>query len=174
MSRVEICCTGKGQSMLEGKVALVTGAGRGIGREIALQLAQHGAKVVVNYRGNKAKVDELIEVIKHAGGEAIAAKADISKEDDAKELINVAVKQYERLDILVNNAGITKDGLLIRMSEEDFDKVIDTNLKGAFFCLKYGAAVMLKQRTGKIINISSIVGVTGNIGQINYSASKAG
>ena len=118
--------------MLEGKVALVTGAGRGIGREIALQLAQHGAKVVVNYRGNKAKVDELIEVIKHAGGEAIAAKADISKEDDAKELINVAVKQYERLDILVNNAGITKDGLLIRMSEEDLIKSLTQILKCIF------------------------------------------
>lgn len=160
--------------MLKGKVALVTGAGRGIGKEIALQLASHGAKLIVNYRGNEAQANEIVKEIKDAGGEAIALKADISKENEAKELINQAIEQYERLDILVNNAGITKDGLLIRMSEADFDQVINVNLKGSFFCLKHAALVMLKQRAGKIINIASIVGIMGNIGQINYAASKAG
>ena len=160
--------------MLKGKVALVTGAGRGIGKEIALQLASHGAKLIVNYRGNEAQANEIVKEIKDAGGEAIALKADISKENEAKELINQAIEQYERLDILVNNAGITKDGLLIRMSEADFDQVINVNLKGSFYCLKHAALVMLKQRAGKIINIASIVGIMGNIGQINYAASKAG
>ena len=160
--------------MLKGKVALVTGAGRGIGKEIALQLASHGAKLIVNYRGNEAQANEIVKEIKDAGGEAIALKADISKENEAKELINQAIEQYERLDILVNNAGITKDGLLIRMSEADFDQVINVNLKGSFYCLKHHSLVMLKQRAGKIINIASIVGIMGNIGQINYATSKAG
>ncbi len=161
-------------NMLKGKVALVTGAGKGIGKEIALELAACGAKVIVNFRSNEAQAREVIETIINAGGEAVAAKADISVEDEAKGLIETAIKHYNRLDILVNNAGITKDGLLIRMSQEDFDKVIDINLKGTFFCLKHASAIMLKQRRGKIINIASVVGVTGNIGQINYAASKAG
>jgi 3-oxoacyl-[acyl-carrier protein] reductase len=160
--------------MLKGKVAVITGAGRGIGKAIALQFAEYGSKVVVNYRSSVTQVEELITAIQEAGGEAIAVQADISKEEDAKRLIEEAVKQFGRLDVLVNNAGITKDNLLMRMSEQDFDSVIDTNLKGTFFCTKYAATIMLKQRSGKIINISSVVGLTGNIGQANYAASKAG
>ena len=160
--------------MLKGKIAVITGAGRGIGKAIALQFAQHGAKVVLNYRNSLSQVEELLETIKNLGGEAIAVKADISKEEEAKYLIEEAVKKYEKLDILVNNAGINKDNLLMRMTEEEFDVVMDINLKGTFFCMKHAAKVMLKQRSGKIINISSVVGLTGNIGQVNYAASKAG
>lgn len=160
--------------MLKGKIAVVTGAGRGIGRAIALQFAEYGAKVVVNYRSSLTQVDELLLAIKAAGGEAIAIQADISREDQAKALIEAAVKKYGRLDILINNAGITKDNLLMRMTEEEFDSVLNTNLKGTFFCTKYASMVMLKQKSGKIINISSVVGITGNAGQANYAASKAG
>lgn len=160
--------------MLKGKVAVITGAGRGIGKAIALQFAENGSKVVVNYRSSVTQVEEVINIIKSAGGEAIAVQADISREEDAKRLIEEAVKQFGRLDVLVNNAGITKDNLLMRMTEQDFDSVIDTNLKGTFFCTKYAATVMLKQRSGKIINISSVVGIIGNVGQANYAASKAG
>lgn len=160
--------------MLNGKIAVVTGAGKGIGRAIALQLIEAGAKVVINYRSSTAQVEELLTEIEQVGGEAIAVQADISKEEEAKALINTAVKQFGRLDILVNNAGITKDNLLMRISEMDFDRVIDTNLKGTFFCMKHAATVMLKQRCGRIINMSSVVGITGNIGQANYAASKAG
>jgi 3-oxoacyl-[acyl-carrier protein] reductase len=119
-------------------------------------------------------VEELLDIIKSSGGEAIAVKADISNEEEAKNLIVEAVKEFKTLDILVNNAGINKDNLLIRMSEEEFDSVIDINLKGTFFCMKHAAKVMLKQRFGKIINISSVVGIAGNMGQANYAASKAG
>lgn len=160
--------------MLNGKVAIITGAGRGIGRAIALQFAQYGAMVVINYRNSISQVEELLEIIKNAGGEAIAVQADISNGGEAKKLIDEAVKQYGKVDILVNNAGITKDNLIMRMSEEDFNSVVDINLKGTFFCMKHAASVMLKQRSGKIINISSVVGITGNIGQTNYAASKAG
>jgi 3-oxoacyl-[acyl-carrier protein] reductase len=160
--------------MLDGKVAVITGAGRGIGRAIALQFAEYGARVVINYRSSIAQVEELLAIIKNAGGDAVAVQADISKEEDAKKLITEAIKQYGRLDILVNNAGITKDNLLMRMSEADFGDVVDTNLKGTFYCMKHASAIMLKQKAGKIINISSVVGITGNIGQVNYSASKAG
>ena len=160
--------------MLRGKIAVITGAGRGIGRAIALQFAGYGAKVVVNYRNSIAQVEELLAEIKNAGGEAIAVRADVSLEEEAKALLDGAVEQYGRVDILVNNAGITRDNLLMRMSEEEFDSVMNINLKGTFFCLKYAAAIMLKQRSGKIINISSVVGVTGNAGQTNYAASKAG
>ena len=160
--------------MLNGKVAVITGAGRGIGRAIALQFAEYGAKVVVNYRSSVAQVEELLASIQNAGGEAIAIQADVSREEEAKKLIDEAVKHFGRVDVLVNNAGITKDNLVMRMSEEDFDSVIDVNLKGTFFCMKHAATVMLKQKQGKIINISSVVGLTGNIGQANYAASKAG
>lgn len=160
--------------MLRGKSAVITGAGRGIGRAIALQFAEYGAKVVINYRKSIAQVEELLQAIKDSGGEAIAVKADISKEEEAKNLIEEAVRKYDKLDILVNNAGINMDNLLMRMTEEEFDAVLDTNLKGTFFCMKHGAKVMLKQRFGKIINISSVVGIAGNIGQVNYAASKAG
>jgi 3-oxoacyl-[acyl-carrier protein] reductase len=160
--------------MLNGKVAVVTGAGRGIGREIALLFAQKGAKVVVNYRSSKASVEDLLQAIEALGGEAIAVQADISKDSGAKFLMETTIEQLGRLDILVNNAGINKDNLLIRMSEEDFNRVIDTNLKGTFLCTKYASKAMLKQKSGRIINISSVVGIAGNIGQANYSASKAG
>ncbi|NLP15719.1 MAG: 3-oxoacyl-[acyl-carrier-protein] reductase [Clostridiales bacterium] len=160
--------------MLRGKTAIITGAGRGIGRAIALQFVKYGARVVLNYRNSIAQVEELLKIIREADGEAIAVKADISKEEEAKHLIAEAVKEYIKLDILVNNAGITKDNLLMRMSEEEFDSVIDINLKGTFFCMKHAASVMLRQRFGKIINISSVVGICGNIGQVNYAASKAG
>lgn len=160
--------------MLNGKVAVITGAGRGIGRAIALQFAEYGAKVVINYRNSISQVEELLTIIKNAGGEAIAIQADISVNAEAKMLIEEAVKHFGRLDILVNNAGITKDGLLLRMSEEDFSSVVDINLKGTFFCMRHAANVMLKQRSGKIINLSSVVGLAGNIGQTNYAASKAG
>lgn len=160
--------------MLKGKIVVITGAGRGIGKAIALQFAQCGAKVVLNYRNSLSQVEELLQTIKKLGGEAIAVKADISKEEEARYLIDEAVKKYEKLDILVNNAGINKDNLLMRMTEEEFDVVMDINLKGTFFCMKHAAKVMLKQRSGKIINISSVVGLAGNIGQVNYAASKAG
>ncbi len=160
--------------MLNGKVAVITGAGRGIGRAIALQFAQYGAKVVINYRSSITQVEELLASIKNSGGEAIAIQADISKEDEAKRLIEESVKHFGRLDVLVNNAGITKDNLLMRMTEAEFCGVVDINLKGTFYCTKYAATVMLKQKCGKIINISSVVGITGNIGQANYAASKAG
>ncbi len=160
--------------MLNGKVAVITGAGRGIGRAIALQFAQYGSKVVVNYRNSLAQIEELLTSIQNSGGEAIAIQADVSREEEARKLIEEAVKHYGRVDVLVNNAGITKDNLLMRMSEADFDHVIDVNLKGTFFCMKHAATVMLKQKQGKIINISSVVGLTGNIGQTNYAASKAG
>ncbi len=160
--------------MLNGKVTVITGAGRGIGKAIALQFAQYGSKVVINYRNSIAQVEELLNIIRNAGGEAIAVQADISKEVEAKKLIDEAVKQFGRLDVLVNNAGITKDNLLMRMSEADFDSVIDINLKGTFFCMKYASSVMLKQKSGKIVNISSVVGLMGNVGQANYAASKAG
>jgi len=160
--------------MLNGKVAVITGAGRGIGRAIALQFAEYGSKVVINYRSSITQVEELLTMIKNAGGDAIAIQADISREEEAKKLIEEAVKHFGRLDVLVNNAGITKDNLLMRMTEADFTSVIDINLKGTFFCTKHAATIMLKQRSGKIINISSVVGLTGNAGQTNYAASKAG
>jgi 3-oxoacyl-[acyl-carrier protein] reductase len=162
------------KDMLKGKTAIITGAGRGIGRAIALQFAQYGARVVLNYRNSISQVEELLQIIRNAGGEAIAIRADISIEAEAKQLVMEAIEEYKTLDILVNNAGINKDNLLIRMSEEEFDKVIDINLKGTFFCMKHAAQVMLKQRFGKIINISSVVGIAGNMGQTNYAASKAG
>lgn len=160
--------------MLIGKVAVITGAGRGLGRAIALQFAEYGAKVVINYRSSISQVEELLNTIRDAGGEAVAVQADISIEEEAKNLMSEAVKQYGRIDILVNNAGIIKDNLIMKMSEADFDSVIDINLKGTFFCMKHAATIMLKQRFGKIINITSVVGITGNIGQTNYAASKAG
>ncbi len=160
--------------MLKGKVAIITGAGKGIGRAIALHLSECGAKVVINYRNSMAQVEELLATIRSAGGEAVAVQADVSIEAEAKRLIEEAINNFGRLDILVNNAGIIKDNLMIRMSEMEFDSVIDNNLKGTFHCMKHAAAKMLKQKSGKIINISSVVGVTGNMGQANYAAAKAG
>ncbi len=160
--------------MLTGKVAVVTGASRGIGREIAKTLAAEGALVVVNYNGSREKAKEAVAEIEEAGGKAEAAQCDVSDFEKAGELMEYVVKTYGRVDILVNNAGITKDGLLMRMSEEDFDNVVRTNLKGAFNCMRHVARQMIRQKSGRIINISSVSGVLGNAGQVNYAASKAG
>ena len=160
--------------MLNGKVAVITGAGRGIGRVIALQFAQKGSRVVVNYRSNTSQIEEMLTLIRNAGGEAIAIQADVSKEEDVKRLIADTIRYFGKIDVLVNNAGIIKDNLIMRMPEEEFNRVLDINLKGTFLCMKHVSGIMLKQRSGKIINISSVVGLSGNIGQANYAASKAG
>lgn len=160
--------------LLNNSVALVTGGGRGIGRAIALELARSGAKVVVNYAGRADKAEETVQLIQEAGGEGIAVQADVSVAEDVDRLIQTAVNTYGRIDILVNNAGITRDTLLLRMKESDWDAVLDTNLKGVFLCTKAVSKGMMKQRSGAIINISSVVGITGNAGQANYAAAKAG
>ena len=160
--------------MLEGKIALVTGASRGIGREIAVTLASKGAVVIVNYNGSAARAEEVVKEIEEAGGKAEAVQCNVSEFAKSAELMDYVVKKYGRVDILVNNAGITRDNLLMKMSEEDFDAVIDTNLKGAFNCIKNISRQMLKQKAGRIINISSVSGVLGNAGQANYCAAKAG
>ncbi len=160
--------------MLEGKVAIVTGASRGIGRQIALYMAREGAAVIVNYNGSAARAEEVVQEIRNAGGQAEAVQCNVSDYEKAQELINYVIGQYKRVDILVNNAGITRDNLLMKMSEEEFDAVIDTNLKGAFNCTKHVSRQMLRQKSGRIINISSVSGVMGNAGQANYCASKAG
>lgn len=160
--------------MLKGKTAVVTGAARGIGRAIALLLAKNGANLVINYRSSDKAINELAEEIKSFGVSCQVVQGDVSNFDDAKNIIETAVSTFGTLDILVNNAGITKDGLLMRMKEDDFDSVISVNLKGAFNCIKHASSIMLKQKSGRIINISSVVGITGNAGQVNYSASKAG
>jgi 3-oxoacyl-[acyl-carrier protein] reductase len=159
---------------LTDKVALVTGASRGIGRAVALRLGALGAKVVVNYRGNQQEAEEVVEAIKIQGGEALAMQGDVSQAAEAQKLIENTVKTFGRLDILVNNAGITRDQLMMRMSEADWDAVLDTNLKGAFLLTKAAQRPMLKQRGGRIINITSVVGQMGGAGQANYSAAKAG
>ena len=160
--------------MLEGKIALVTGASRGIGRQIALTLAAQGAAVVVNYNGSAAKAEEVVKEIEAAGGKAEAVQCNVSEYEKCAELMSYIVKTYGRLDILVNNAGITRDNLLMKMSEDDFDAVIQTSLKGVFNCVKHISRQMLKQKAGRIINISSVSGVLGNAGQANYCAAKAG
>ena len=159
--------------MLSDKVAIVTGASRGIGRSIALALASQGAKVVASARNAEALV-ELTAEIKSQGGDALAVVGDVAVEDDANNLVKQAVKVYGQVDVFINNAGITRDGLLLRMKNADWDAVLDTNLKGAFLCTRAVAKVMSKQRSGRIINISSVVGEMGNAGQANYCASKAG
>lgn len=159
---------------LTNKVAVVTGASRGIGRAIALQLAKLGAKVVVNYSGSQEKAEAVVSEIVENGGAAIAVQANVANSDDVTTLMKTAVKTYGSLDILVNNAGITRDNLLMRMKEEEWDAVINTNLKGVFLCTKAVSRQMMKQRAGRIVNIASIVGVAGNPGQANYVAAKAG
>jgi len=159
--------------MLSDKVAVVTGASRGIGRAIALALAAQGAKVVASARNAEA-LAQLAEEIKAQGGDALAVVGDVALEDDANNLVKQAVEAYGQVDVFVNNAGITRDGLLLRMKNDDWDAVLDTNLKGAFLCTRAVAKVMSKQRSGRIINISSVVGEMGNAGQANYCASKAG
>ncbi len=160
--------------MLTGKNALVTGAGRGIGKAIALELAAKGAFVIVNYNGSKEAAEQTVAEIKAAGGDAIAYQCSVSDYEACGAMITALIKEYAHIDILVNNAGITKDGLLMKMSEEDFDAVINTNLKGCFNTIRHMSRYFLKQRAGKIINISSVSGILGNAGQANYSASKAG
>lgn len=159
---------------LQGKTAIVTGGSRGIGRAIALKLAELGANIVVNYRSSANIVEEIIKEIENKGSKAIAVQGDVSNFGDAETIIKAAVDEFGSLDILVNNAGITADGLLMRMKEQDFDKVIEVNLKGTFNCIRHASSIMVKQRSGKIINISSVVGITGNAGQANYAAAKAG
>ncbi|WP_088012965.1 3-oxoacyl-[acyl-carrier-protein] reductase [Gottfriedia acidiceleris] len=160
--------------MLNGKVALVTGGSRGIGRAIALSLAKNGANVVVNYSGNEAAAQQVVEEITALGVKAIAVKANVSSSEEVAALVKNTVDEFGSIDILVNNAGITRDGLLLRMKDADWDDVIDTNLKGVFNCIKAAAKFMTRQRNGRIINISSVVGQIGNPGQMNYVAAKAG
>mgnify|MGYP004461828735 FL=1 len=160
--------------MLTGKVALVTGAGRGIGRQIALTLAAQNAFVIVNYNGSKDKAEETVSEIKEAGGDAVSYKCNVSDFEECQQMITAIIKEYKQIDILVNNAGITRDGLIMKMSEDDYDAVLDTNLKGAFNTIRHMSRYFLKQKSGRIINISSVSGILGNAGQANYSASKAG
>ncbi len=160
--------------MLKNKIALVTGASRGIGRQIALSMAKEGALVIVNYNGSKEKAEEVVAQIIADGGMAESYGCNVADFEAAGEMIAEVIKKHGALDILVNNAGITKDGLLLKMSEEDFDKVIEINLKGTFNCIKHATRQMLKQKSGRIINMSSVVGIAGNAGQVNYAASKAG
>ena len=159
---------------LEGKVALVTGASRGIGRAVALRLAADGANVAVNYNSGSDEAGALAMEIVSSGRQAVALQADVSDPAQADGLIAATVEAFGTLDILVNNAGITRDGLLMRLSEDDWDSVLDTNLKGAFLCTKAGIRPMLRQRSGRIVNMSSVVATTGNVGQANYTAAKAG
>ena len=159
---------------LAGKRALVTGASRGIGRAVALRFAAEGARVALNYRSDRAAAEEAVASIAAAGGEALALGGDVSVPDEAAALVEAAVEAFGGVDVLVNNAGITRDGLLLRMEEEAWDAVLDTNLKGAFLCSKAAARHMARARWGRIVNMSSIVGVAGNAGQANYASAKAG
>jgi len=159
---------------LANKTAVVTGASRGIGRAVAIKLASEGANIILNYRSSIKSVEEVMAEINALGGKAVAVQGDVSSFAEAEKIIKAAVENFGSLDILVNNAGITKDGLLMRMKEEDFDSVIETNLKGTFNCIRHATPIMMKQRSGRIVNMSSVVGVAGNAGQVNYSASKAG
>ncbi len=160
--------------MLENKVAVVTGASRGIGRQIAIHMAREGAFVIINYHGSKEKADETVAEIEKNRGRAEAIQCNVSSYQESEIFLRQVIEKYGRIDILVNNAGITRDNLLMKMSEEDFDAVLNTNLKGAFHCMKHVSRQMLKQKSGRIINISSVSGVMGNAGQANYCASKAG
>lgn len=160
--------------MLKNKIALITGAGRGIGRAIAIAIAKEGAEVVINYNGSEERAKEVKQTIEENGGKASIYKCNVSDFVACEAMIKDIVKEYGHLDILVNNAGITKDGLIMKMKEEDFDSVLNVNLKGTFNTIRHSARQMLKQRSGKIINISSVSGILGNVGQANYAASKAG
>ena len=156
------------------KTAVVTGGSRGLGRAICLELARCGANVVLCYAGNEAAANETVAACESLGAKAVAIRCDVSKEDEVKALMDAALKTFGRIDILVNNAGITRDNLLMLMKPEDFDAVISANLKGTFLCMKAAARQMVKQRYGRIVNLSSVVALRGNAGQTNYAASKAG
>ncbi|RYG73903.1 3-oxoacyl-[acyl-carrier-protein] reductase [Lentibacillus lipolyticus] len=160
--------------MLEGKNALVTGASRGIGRAIALELARQGANVAVNFAGSEDKAQSVVEEIEQMGVQSVKIQANVADENDTKAMVKEVVNQFGSVDILVNNAGINRDNLLMRMKEDEFDQVIETNLKGVFQCTKAVSRQMMKQKSGRIINVSSVVGVSGNAGQANYTAAKAG
>ncbi|HWR43213.1 3-oxoacyl-[acyl-carrier-protein] reductase [Sporomusa sp.] len=159
---------------LDGHVAIVTGASRGIGRAVAIALANVGAKVVINYAGNAAAAEEVRKTITDNGGQAIIVQADVANAEAVDSLVKKTIEAYGKIDILVNNAGITRDTLLMRMKDEDWDAVMNTNLKGVFYCTKAVSKFMMKQRSGKIINMTSVVGLMGNAGQANYAAAKAG
>lgn len=159
---------------MDKKVALVTGASRGIGRQIALTLAREGAFVIINYNGSEDRALEVEETIRREGGEAVIRRCNVSSFSETEQMAKEIVKEYGHVDILVNNAGITRDGLIMKMSEEDFDQVLETNLKGCFNTIRHLSRQMLKQKSGRIINIASVSGVLGNAGQANYAASKAG
>nr|WP_325222105.1 3-oxoacyl-[acyl-carrier-protein] reductase [uncultured Oscillibacter sp.] len=158
----------------EGKTAIVTGGSRGLGRAVCLELAAGGANVVLCYAGNEAAAQETVRAVEALGAKALAVRCDVADAAQVDELVKAAMEAFRRIDILVNNAGITRDNLLMRMSEADFDAVIAANLKGAFLCMKAVSRLMLKQRYGRIVNLSSVVGLRGNAGQVNYAASKAG
>ena len=160
--------------LLAEKTALVTGASRGIGRATALELAKAGAKVAVNFAGNRTAAEEVVSLIEAAGGQAMLVQADVGNAVDVETMLKAVVERFGKIDILVNNAGITRDNLIMRMKEEDWDAVIHTNLKGIFNCTKAVSKLMMKQRYGRIINMASVVGVMGNAGQANYAAAKAG
>ncbi|MGG7177810.1 3-oxoacyl-[acyl-carrier-protein] reductase [Clostridium paraputrificum] len=160
--------------MLQGKSAIVTGAAKGIGKAIAIKLASLGANIVLNYRSSEEEAIEVENIIREFGVDVLKLKGDISKIEDVQNLVDSAKEKFGKIDIMVNNAGITKDTLILRMKEEDFDSVIDVNLKGVFNCLKAITPIMVKQKEGKIVNLSSVVGLVGNAGQVNYAASKAG
>ncbi|GAE33918.1 3-oxoacyl-[acyl-carrier-protein] reductase [Halalkalibacter akibai] len=160
--------------MLQGKVAIVTGASRGIGRATAIELARNGANVVVNYAGSQERAEQVVAEIKALGADAIAVRADVADSEQVQAMVKETIGTFERVDILVNNAGITKDNLIMRMKEDEWDAVINTNLKGVFNCGKAVTRQMMKQRYGRIINVASVVGVLGNAGQANYVAAKAG
>lgn len=172
--RVNLEC-GKGENMeLSGKTALVTGAGRGIGAAIAKKLADKGATVIINYSGNDKAAQDTLDDIAADGNKAEIYKCNVADYEEVEHMIQYVVQKYKKIDILINNAGITRDGLIMRMSEKDFDDVIDVNLKGTFNCIRHVARQMIKQRCGRIVNMSSVVGIAGNAGQVNYAASKAG
>lgn len=160
--------------MLKGKVALITGAAKGIGRAIAEKFAKEGANLVINYRTSIDNLKELEEKLKGYGSEVLLVQGDVKNYGDAENIVKAAIEKFGKIDILVNNAGITRDNLLMRMSLEDFDEVLEVNLKGAFNVIKAGVPYMIKQKSGRIINISSVIGIIGNAGQANYAASKAG
>ena len=160
--------------LLKDKVAVVTGSSRGIGAATAIKLAEEGADVVINYNSDEESAQKTAEKVREFGRKALVIQGNVAEMDDAQNLIKSTIKEFDRIDILVNNAGITKDGLLLRMKEKDFGDVIDVNLKGTFNCTKQAIRYMMKQRSGKIVNLSSVVGLMGNAGQANYSASKAG